>query len=40
VLASLSFPADERVLVGLETSDDAGVFRISADTALVQTVDF
>jgi len=40
VLASLSFPADERVLVGLETSADAGVFRISADTALVQTVDF
>ncbi len=36
----MSFPADERVLVGLETSDDAGVFRISADTALVQTVDF
>lgn len=28
------------MLVGLETSDDAGVFRISSDTALVQTVDF
>ena len=28
------------MLVGFETADDAGVFRLSADTALVQTVDF
>lgn len=28
------------VIVGYETSDDAGVFRISDDLALVQTVDF
>jgi selenide,water dikinase len=28
------------VLVGFETSDDAGVFRLNDDTALVQTVDF
>lgn len=28
------------LLVGLETSDDAGVFRITDDLALVQTVDF
>lgn len=28
------------VLVGFETSDDAGVFRLNEDTALVQTVDF
>jgi len=28
------------VLVGFETSDDAGVFRISDELALVQTVDF
>lgn len=28
------------VLVGYETSDDAGVFRINDDLALVQTVDF
>lgn len=33
-----SFSTD--VLVGFETSDDAGVFRISDDSALVQTVDF
>ncbi|QGG56711.1 selenide, water dikinase SelD [Paenibacillus sp. FSL W8-1187] len=28
------------LLVGLDTSDDAGVYRLSADMALVQTVDF
>jgi selenide, water dikinase len=31
---------DQNVLVGLETSDDAGVFKLSEDLALVQTVDF
>ncbi|MCU0237832.1 MAG: selenide, water dikinase SelD [Pyrinomonadaceae bacterium] len=30
----------ENVLVGFETSDDAGVFKISDELALVQTVDF
>jgi selenide,water dikinase len=33
-------PSDPRVLVDYRTSDDAGVYRLSADTALVQTVDF
>lgn len=33
-----SFSTD--VLVGFETSDDAGVFRLSEEVALVQTVDF
>mgnify|MGYP002084435316 FL=1 len=28
------------VIVGFETSDDAGVFRLNETTALVQTVDF
>ena len=28
------------IIVGYETSDDAGVFRLNKDTALVQTVDF
>lgn len=28
------------LLVGLDTSDDAGVYRLSDDLALVQTVDF
>lgn len=32
--------ADPAVLVGFDTSDDAGVYRLSADCALVQTVDF
>lgn len=40
VLASLPRTNDKRVLVGLETSDDAGVFAVSNDLALVQTVDF
>jgi len=31
---------DPRLLVGLDTFDDAGVYRISDDLALVQTVDF
>ena len=31
---------DPRLLVGRETFDDAGVFRLSDDLALVQTVDF
>ena len=32
--------ADTNLLLGAETFDDAGVYRISSDTALVQTVDF
>ncbi len=39
-LAPLVPRFDERILVGRETFDDAGVFRISDDLALVQTVDF
>jgi selenide,water dikinase len=31
---------DPNLLVGIDTSDDAGVYKISADTALIQTVDF
>jgi len=31
---------DPRLLVGLDTFDDAGVYRVSDDLALVQTVDF
>ena len=32
--------ADDRVLVDYRTSDDAGVYRLDANRALVQTVDF
>ncbi|MGH9593246.1 MAG: selenide, water dikinase SelD, partial [Bryobacteraceae bacterium] len=31
---------DENVLVGFDTADDAGVYRLSPDLALVQTLDF
>ena len=37
-LPSQSFSTD--VLVGFETSDDAGVFRLNDEMALVQTIDF
>ena len=40
VLGKLPKQVDERVLVGFETADDAGVYKISDDLALVQTVDF
>ncbi len=36
----IDFPTDERVLVGPATADDAGVYQVSADLALIQTVDF
>jgi selenide,water dikinase len=39
-LASLPTRTDPRLIVGRETFDDAGIFRLSADVALVQTVDF
>jgi selenide,water dikinase len=39
-LAALPTKSDLRLLVGRETFDDAGVFRVSDDMALVQTVDF
>ena len=31
---------DENLLIGFESSDDAAVYRISEDTAIVQTLDF
>jgi selenide,water dikinase len=40
VLAPLPSLKDPRLLVGRETFDDAGVFVLSDDVALVQTVDF
>ena len=40
VLAPLPRHSDPRILVGRETFDDAGVFKISDTLALVQTVDF
>ncbi len=40
VLSKLPKQNNENVIVGFETSDDAGVFRLNEKTALVQTVDF
>jgi selenide,water dikinase len=39
-LRSLPTRSDPRLVVGRETFDDAGIFRVSDDAALVQTVDF
>ena len=33
-------PSNENVLVGFDTADDAGVYRLRDDLAIVQTVDF
>jgi selenide,water dikinase len=40
VLNSLPRVANPDVLVGFDTADDAGVYRLTEDLALVQTVDF
>ncbi|MDZ7637418.1 MAG: selenide, water dikinase SelD [Bryobacterales bacterium] len=40
VLPRLQAWRNPRVLVGFETSDDAGVYKLTEDCALIQTVDF
>jgi selenide,water dikinase len=40
VLGALPRIANPNVLVGFDTADDAGVYRLSANLALVQTIDF
>jgi selenide,water dikinase len=40
VLGKLARQQDANVLVGFDKADDAGVYQIAPDTALVQTVDF
>ena len=40
ILQRLKFPTHPDLLVGTETSDDAGVFKLNNDIALIQTVDF
>jgi selenide, water dikinase len=40
VLGTLTRQHDPKVLVGFDTADDAGVYQISPELALVQTVDF
>ena len=39
-MSGLDIPPDPNLIVGIETADDAGVYRLSEDLALVQTVDF
>jgi len=40
VLKDLPVRKDPKVLVGLETSDDAGVYQLNDEVALIQTADF
>lgn len=40
VLCQLPKTFDENLIVGLETSDDAAVYKINKDLALIQTLDF
>ena len=39
-LQGLSAPSDPDLLVGFETSDDAAVYRLTDDMAMISTVDF
>jgi len=39
-LCGLEIPTDSNVIVGLEKADDAGVYKVSDDLAIIQTVDF
>ncbi len=39
-MKGIEFPTDENLLVGLDRADDAGVYKITPDLALIQTVDF
>lgn len=40
MLSKLPKQTDPNVLIGFDTGDDAGVYQLTADLALVQTVDF
>ncbi len=39
-MCGLDFPTDSNLIVGLARADDAGVYQISPELALIQTVDF
>ena len=36
----MQFPTDPNLIVGLKSADDAGVYRITKDLAIIQTLDF
>lgn len=40
MLAHLNLKPEANLLVGADTADDAAVYKLSADTALIQTLDF
>ena len=40
MLGKLARQHDPNVLIGFETADDAGVYQLTPELALVQTVDF
>jgi len=39
-LKDIPSPRHKRLLVGIETHDDAGVYKLTDDIAIIQTVDF
>jgi selenide,water dikinase len=39
-LCGIEFPIDSNLIVGLDRADDAGVYRVTDDLAIIQTVDF
>ncbi len=39
-MCGINIPTDQNVLVGIEGFEDAGVYKISDDVAIVQTIDF
>lgn len=39
-MCGLNIPADPNVIVGLERADDAGVYKVTDEIAIIQTVDF
>ncbi len=40
MLKGLEWPTDDNLLVGLNSRDDAGVYRLTDELAIIQTVDF
>lgn len=40
ILCGLDLPTDPNLIAGATTGEDAGVYRLNDDTALIQTVDF
>jgi len=39
-LCGLKFPTDSNLIIGLDIADDAGVYKITDEIAIIQTVDF